>query len=158
MCKILGIKRLWTTPYHPQTNGLVERSCQMIMQMIRKLGEAKKADWLSHLAEIAHAYNATCFTVTGYSPHYLIFGWRFRLPVNIYFPSIGSNKAPMRPGLHQVCEWICSFSSRKIEDSPLGGASPIDGGTMPTKMVLWQIDRHSELETWWPGTREGRCF
>ena len=46
-------------PYHPQTNGLVERSHQMIMHMIRKLGEDKKADWPSHLAEIVHAYNAT---------------------------------------------------------------------------------------------------
>ena len=61
---ILGIKQLWTTPYHPQTNGLVERSHQMIMCMIRKLGEDKKADWPSHLAEIAHAYNATRSAVT----------------------------------------------------------------------------------------------
>ena len=59
LCKILGIQRLLTKPYHPQTNGLVERSCQMIMHMIGKLGEDKKADWPSHLAEIAHAYNAT---------------------------------------------------------------------------------------------------
>ena len=44
MCKILGIKLLQTMPYHPQTNGLVERSHQMIMCMIRKLGEDKKAD------------------------------------------------------------------------------------------------------------------
>ena len=25
MCKILGMKKLWTMPYHPKTNGLVER-------------------------------------------------------------------------------------------------------------------------------------
>ena len=31
MCKILGIQNLWTTPYHPQTNRLVERSHQTIM-------------------------------------------------------------------------------------------------------------------------------
>ena len=43
MCKILGIKQLQPTPYHPQTNGLVERLHQMIMHMIRKLGEDKKA-------------------------------------------------------------------------------------------------------------------
>ena len=43
----------------PQTNGLVERSHQMIMHMIRKLGEDKKAKWPTHLAEIAHAYSAT---------------------------------------------------------------------------------------------------
>ena len=59
LCKILGIQQLWTMPYHPQTNGLVERSHQMIMHMIGKLGEDKKANWPSHLAEIAHAYNAT---------------------------------------------------------------------------------------------------
>ena len=44
LCKILGIKWLQTTPYHPQTNGLVERLHQKIMYMTRKLGEDKKAD------------------------------------------------------------------------------------------------------------------
>ena len=96
LCKILGIQWLQTMPYHPQTNGLVERSHQMIMCMIGKLGEDKKADRPSHLAEIAHAYNATQSAVTGYSPHYLMFGQQPRLPVNFVFPTIGSNKAPMR--------------------------------------------------------------
>ena len=59
MCKILGIKQLQTMPYHPQTNRLVERLHQMIICMIRKLEEHKKANWSSHLAEIVHAYNAT---------------------------------------------------------------------------------------------------
>ena len=30
----------------------------------------------------------------------------------------------------------------------MGGASPIDGRSMLTKMVLQQKDRCSELETW----------
>ena len=59
MCMLLSIKKLWTTPYHLQTNGLVERSYQTIMWMIRKLGGDKKADWPGHLAEIVQAYNAT---------------------------------------------------------------------------------------------------
>ena len=68
----------------------------MIMHMIGKLGEDKKADWPSHLAEIVHAYNVTWSAVTGYSPHYLMFGQQPRLPVNFVFPTIGSNEAPMR--------------------------------------------------------------
>ena len=96
LCKILGIQWLWTMPYHPQTNGLVERSHQMIMRMIGKLGEDKKADWPSHLAEIVHAYNATQSAVTRYRPHYLMFRWWPRLPVDFVFPTIGSNKAPTR--------------------------------------------------------------
>ena len=83
-------------PYHPQMNGLIERSHQMIMCMIGKLAEDKKANWPSHLAEIVHAYNSTWSTVTGYSPHYLRFGWWPRLLVNFIFPTIGSNEAPTR--------------------------------------------------------------
>ena len=81
-------------PYHPQTNGLVERSHQTIMQMIGKLGEDEKADWPGHLAEIVHAYNATQSAVTGYSPHYLMFGHRPRLPVDFYFPTLRSTEVP----------------------------------------------------------------
>ena len=96
LCKILGIQWLQTMPYHPQTNGLAERSHQTIMCMIGKLGEDKKANWPSHLAEIAHAHNATQSRVTGYSPHYLMFGQQPRLPVDFVFPTVGSNEAPTR--------------------------------------------------------------
>ena len=68
----------------------------MIMHMIGKLGEDKKADWPSHLAEIVQAYNATQSTVTGYSPHYLMFGQWPRLPVDFGFPTVGSSEAPTR--------------------------------------------------------------
>ena len=113
MCKILGIKKLQTTPYHPQTNGLVERLHQMIMQMIRKLWGDKKANWPSHLAEIVHIYNTTHSTVTGYSPHYLMFGWRPWLPVNFYFPTVGNCEAPMREAsAKHVDEYIASVQER----------------------------------------------
>ena len=113
MCKILGIKWLWTMPYHPQTNGLVERLHQMIMHMIGKLGEDRKANWPSHLAEIVHAYNATCSTVTGYSPHYLMFWHRPRLPVDFFLPTIGSNEAPMREAsVKHVDKYVASIWDR----------------------------------------------
>ena len=96
LCKILGVKQLQTMPYHSQTNVLVERLHQMIMHMIRKLGEDKKANWPSHLAEIVQTYNVTRSAVTGHSPYYLMFGCRPRLPVDFVFPTVGSNEAPMR--------------------------------------------------------------
>ena len=96
LCKIIGIQQVWTMPYHPQMNGLVERLYQTIMHMIGKLGEDKKANWPSHLAEIAHAYISTQSAVTGYSPHYLMFRQWPRLPVNFVFPTVGSNEAPTR--------------------------------------------------------------
>ena len=96
MCKILSVKKLQTMPYHHQTNGLVERSHQTIMRMIGKLGENKEADWPGHLAEIVHTYNATHSAMTGYSPHYLMFRQRPRIPANFYFPTFRSTEAPTR--------------------------------------------------------------
>ena len=85
----------------------------MIMHMIGKLGEDKKANWPSHLAEIAHAYNATQSAVTGYSPHYLMFGRWPRLPVNFVFPTIGGSKAPMREAsARKVDTYIASVRNR----------------------------------------------
>ena len=99
-------------PYHPQMNVLVKRSHQMIMHMIGKLREDKKANWPSHLAEIVHAYNASQSTVTRYSPHYLMFGQWPRLLVNFIFPTIGRNEALHERGLYQECECACSFCER----------------------------------------------
>ena len=113
LCKILGVQWLWTMPYHPQTNGLVERLHQMIMHMIGKLEEDKKANWPSHLAEIAHTYNSTQSAVTRYSPHYLMFGQWPRLPVNFVFPTIGSNEAPTREAsARSVDVYIASLRDR----------------------------------------------
>ena len=96
MCKLLGMKKLQTMPCHPETNGLVERSHKNIMQMIGKLGEDKKANWPGHLVEIVHAYNATQSAVMGYSPHYLMFRCRRRLPVDFYFPTFRNTEVPRR--------------------------------------------------------------
>ena len=96
MSKIPSMKKLQTTPYHPQTNGFVGRLHQTIIRMIRKLGEDKKANWPGHLAEIVHAYNTTHSAMTWYSPHYLMFRQRPRLPFNFYFPTFRSAEANMR--------------------------------------------------------------
>ena len=40
----------------------------------------------------------------------------------------------------------------------MGGTSPINGESMPTKMVLQQKDRHGELEPWQAHSSEGRCI
>ena len=131
MCKILGIKQLQTTPYHPQTNGLVERLHQTIMQMIGKLGEDKKANWPSHLAVIVHTYNAIHSTVTGYSPHYLMFRWWPRLSVDFYFPTVGSSEAHTREAsAKHVDEYIASVWKR-------------------LRTTLWKAQAQSMAETCW---------
>ena len=82
LCELYGVQKLRTLPYHAQTNGQVERMNQMIIRMIGKLEEDKKACWSEHLPELLLAYNATRSAVTRYSPYYLLFGRRPRIPVD----------------------------------------------------------------------------
>ena len=88
LCDLYGVQKLRTLPYHAQTNGQVEHMNQTIIRMIGKLEEDKKACWSKHLPELLLAYNATCSAVTGYSPYYLLFGRRLRIPVDYLFPTL----------------------------------------------------------------------
>ena len=87
LCELYGVQKLRTLPYHAQTNGQVERMNQTIIRMIGKL-EDKKACWSKHLPELLLTYNATHSAVTRYSPYYLLFGRRPRIPVDYLFPTL----------------------------------------------------------------------
>ena len=88
LCSLLGIQKSKMTPYCPQSNGKVERMHQTLIRMIGKLPDQKKVNWPAHLPEVIQAYNSTQSAITGYSPHYLMFGWRPRFPINLYFPTL----------------------------------------------------------------------
>ena len=61
---------------------------QTIIHMIGKLEQDKKACWSEHLPEMLSAYNGTRSTVTGYSPYFLLFGRKSRMPVDYLFPTV----------------------------------------------------------------------
>ena len=90
LCSAFGIQKCRTTAYHTQCNGQVERFHQTLFHMIGKLSRDKKAQWEQHLPELLQAYNSTQLVVTGYLPHYLMFGRHPHLPVDYYFPTVSA--------------------------------------------------------------------
>ena len=88
LCELYGVQKLRTSPYHTQTNRQIERMNQTIIRMIGKLAENKKARWSELLPELLSAYNGTRSAVTGYSPYYLLFGRKNRMPVDCLFPTL----------------------------------------------------------------------
>ena len=56
--------------------------------MIGKLEQDKKSHWSEHLPKMLAAYNSTRSAVTGYSPYFLLFGRKSRMPVDCLFPTL----------------------------------------------------------------------
>ena len=59
--------------------------------MLGTLDEEKKPDWKSYVAPLVHSYNATRHESTGYSPHFVMFGWHPRLAIDAFLGVISDS-------------------------------------------------------------------
>ena len=80
VCDILGIKKINTSGYHPQTDGLVEKFNSTLVSMIAKCCETKKRDWDDHLPYLLYANRTMMQESTQESPFYLLYGRDSRIP------------------------------------------------------------------------------
>lgn len=69
-----------STPYHPNTNGCVERMHDVLWPMLLKMSSGVPERWDEYLAPAVFAINSRTHTVTGFSPFYLVYGVEPRLP------------------------------------------------------------------------------
>ncbi|XP_019210278.1 uncharacterized protein LOC102075523 [Oreochromis niloticus] len=83
VCKILNIQRSLCAPYHPQTNGLVERMNGTIQRALSKLVNEKPEEWDKHLDPVMFGLRTKCHMTTKYSPFFLMFGREARYPTQI---------------------------------------------------------------------------
>ena len=85
LCKLAQIWKVWMTPYHPETNGQHKRFIQTLISMISILGDHSQAP-LERLSSHTHAHiQLHQNNVTDFSPYYLMYRCRPRLPDDIWF-------------------------------------------------------------------------
>jgi len=65
--KMLHVQPIRTTPYHPQTDGLVERFNQTLKTMLRKVSGRDGKDWDKLLPYLLFAYREVPQASTGFS-------------------------------------------------------------------------------------------
>ena len=81
--RLLNIHPIRTTPYHPQTDGLVERFNRTLKSMLKKVASEEGRDWDTLLPYILFAYREVPQAATGFSPFELIFGREVQGPLDI---------------------------------------------------------------------------
>ncbi|GAA54787.1 gap-Pol polyprotein [Clonorchis sinensis] len=98
ICAFLGIHKTRTTPYHPEGNGLVERTNRTIKKILTTFVDRYEGErWDEHIPLCMLAYRAATHESTGYAPAFLQLGHDLRLPSDADTPVVpadlvGSNE------------------------------------------------------------------
>ena len=79
---IYGIKHIYSSPYKPRGNSVVESDMRTLKTTLKLCTQAFQADWAVALQAAALAYRATPHTVTGHTPFFLVTGQKVILPLS----------------------------------------------------------------------------
>jgi transposase InsO family protein len=82
--KTLGTHTKFSSVYHPQSNGAVERANGLIFSGIKKcLFDQKKGKWTDELPKVIWSHNTKVSRETGFTPFRLLFGTEAMTPEEI---------------------------------------------------------------------------
>ena len=81
-----GSHKTRTTPYHPESDGMVERFNRTLLMMLAMFAGKNRDDWDDLLPAVMMAYRSSVHESTGFSPYRLMFGEECTLPMDIGLP------------------------------------------------------------------------
>ena len=85
ICKLFGVSKTRTTPYHPQSNGLLQRFNLTLLNMLSMTAQDRERDWDLQLLLIMMAYHTSIQESTGATPFSLMFRREAHLPIDVMF-------------------------------------------------------------------------
>ena len=87
-----GIHKVTSSPYHPQSNGIIERDFRTIKDMIFATVDSYGGDWVSALPMVEIGLRSAQHRTTKASPYEVIFGRKPKLPQfvaeNLHFDNL----------------------------------------------------------------------
>ncbi len=85
-----GVHHHVTTPYNPQSNGMIERRMRIILTHLRIILTPHFAKWPMVVSIIAYHINTTVCGSTGMTPFYIVFGYHPRTALAVKLPPLES--------------------------------------------------------------------
>ena len=112
--QLLQIKHIKTSPYHPQTDGMLERFHSTLIAMLRK-SCPDASDWDSWLPYVCFAYRDVPHSATGFSLFELMFGRHVRGPLSIIREQwVGRDRTPQ-----SIVSFVLRLQERLVETAQL---------------------------------------
>ncbi|CAG2213721.1 unnamed protein product [Mytilus edulis] len=85
MCKLLQIEKTRTTPYHPKSDGMVERFNKTLATMLTGYVNEYHSNWDVLLPYVMMAYRSSQHETTGYTPNRLMLGREVSTPLDLIY-------------------------------------------------------------------------
>ncbi|CAM5133689.1 unnamed protein product [Eretmochelys imbricata] len=119
-----GVNHLVATPYHHQTNGMVEKFNGTLGAMIRKFVNEHSNDWDLVLQQLLFAYRAVPHPSLGFSPFELVYGREVKGPLQLvkqqwegFTPSPGTNILDFVTNLQNTLRTSLAFAKENLQDA-----------------------------------------
>ena len=87
MCRLLGIKKTRTTPYYPQSDGMVECFNRTLEAQLSKFADHNQKDWDEHIPFLLMAYRSATHDTTHCSPVKMMLGRELKMPIDLMLGS-----------------------------------------------------------------------
>jgi len=141
LCQLLGTSNAFTSTYHPQTNGQVERFNRTLLAALRHYVLDHPREWDEFTGALTYAYNTQFHRITGFSPMELVMS-RVPPPMALQTrPDLTavSNRASAHKRwslrLKKLLETASTCSCVAITPRKKTGLPPIDISCLPSPMA-----------------------
>ena len=155
MCTLMKIGRSTTVPYHPQSDGMVEKANKTIIERLRTLGDAEH-DWDELLPFVVSTYNNTVHATTRFSPNFLLFNRLVRDPTDVMLET-AKEEALSLPDYVQrmksVAEDAAAHAIQRVESSQRANKRQYDKRSTPQN---WKVGDRVLVYTPRPGKKTAR--
>ncbi|XP_071818156.1 uncharacterized protein [Apostichopus japonicus] len=113
VCNLLEIDHLKSSPYHPQTNGLVERFNGTLKSMLRAFVTQQPESLDRYIPYLLFAYREVPQSSTGFSPFELLYGRKVKGPLDVLKEEICNPEGQCRN--ENILEYVLDMRNRMRE-------------------------------------------
>ena len=107
ICQMFGVRKTRSTSHHPASNGMVERSNKTLKNAISTMVDLDQLNWDERLPYFTFAYNTSIHASTGCTPHFLLYGYEARQPVDmmLHQQEVVTNDSRFKRTLVNIANW-----------------------------------------------------
>ncbi|XP_041461225.1 uncharacterized protein LOC121412478 [Lytechinus variegatus] len=142
----LGIKQVNSSPYHPQSQGALERYHQTLKTMIKSYCSENTGDWEKGIPFLLFASRDTPNESTGFTPFELVFGHEPRGPLKVVKEHMLS-ESEVESG--NVLDYVSQFRERLLRACELAG----EHLRSSQRVMMARADKKAEPRSFEPGSK-----